>query len=86
VSLGYTRPPLVEERITEIWRRVLETDAVDRDQDFFDAGGDSLAAIQLAAEIERELGVECSPEVVFEHSTIAELVDRFASETAERPG
>lgn len=44
--------------IVEIFRRVLETDDVTDDSDFFDAGGDSLLATRVLSAIAREYDVE----------------------------
>jgi aspartate racemase len=55
-------PAAVEADVLAIWRRLLESDAVGIDDDFFDAGGDSLLAVQLMVQLEvafgRRLGVE----------------------------
>jgi acyl-CoA synthetase (AMP-forming)/AMP-acid ligase II/thioesterase domain-containing protein len=37
----------------EIWQRILERDDLSFDEDFFDAGGDSLAAINMLAEVDQ---------------------------------
>ena len=44
--------------ITAIFRRVLESDDVTVDSDFFDAGGDSLLATRVLSAIAREYDVE----------------------------
>jgi acyl carrier protein len=44
--------------IIEIFRRVLNTDAVDADSDFFELGGDSLLATRVLSAIAREFGLE----------------------------
>ena len=44
--------------IRDVFRRVLETDDVADDTDFFDAGGDSLLATRVLSAIARELEVE----------------------------
>jgi len=48
------RPPA----ITAIFRRVLESDDVTVDSDFFEAGGDSLLATRVLSAIAREYDVE----------------------------
>lgn len=44
--------------IRDVFRRVLETDDVADDTDFFEAGGDSLLATRVLSAIARELEVE----------------------------
>jgi amino acid adenylation domain-containing protein len=65
-----------EQIIADRWRQVLGTTAIDVHQDFFDAGGDSLRAAQLATRL-RAAGVPCQLLHVLEHSTIARLSARL---------
>ncbi|MCP4653886.1 MAG: acyltransferase domain-containing protein, partial [bacterium] len=64
----------LEQRIAEIWRRVLDVDAVGIHDNFFDLGGDSLTGMQLVSELRRELGVELSPVTLYEAPTVSALV------------
>jgi acyl carrier protein len=48
------------EGIVKIFRRVLETEEVHEDSDFFAIGGDSLLATRVLSAIAREYGVELS--------------------------
>jgi acyl transferase domain-containing protein/SAM-dependent methyltransferase len=50
------------------------------DKNFMQLGVDSNSLITLAADIERELGVELYPTLFFEYQNIAELTGYFASE------
>jgi acyl-coenzyme A synthetase/AMP-(fatty) acid ligase/acyl carrier protein len=63
----------LERRLATVWEDVLEAEPIGPEADFFDLGGDSLAAIQAAAALEEELGFECPPETIFEHPSIREL-------------
>ena len=62
-----------ERAVGEIWTRVLQLECVDRNADFFDLGGDSLAALELMFGIEETLGVELPVTMIFEAPTIASL-------------
>jgi non-ribosomal peptide synthetase component F len=62
-----------EELVAEVWRQVLELDAVARDDDFFDLGGDSLLAGQVLSRLRERAGVGPSLRVVFENSRLADL-------------
>lgn len=47
-------------KIREIWARILDRDDVSLAEDFFQAGGDSLGAITMLAEIDQRLGSNTS--------------------------
>ena len=61
------------ERLTQIWRRVLQLSSVDVEDDFFDLGGDSSLALQLFNEIARACGRELPPVTIYFAPTIAAL-------------
>ncbi len=65
--------PAVEARLAALWRRSLRVAAIGRDDNYFDAGGDSLSAALLVLEIERAFGVELTVGDLFEAPTIAAL-------------
>jgi len=47
-----------EERLVRLWGEVLQTAAVDLDDDLIESGGDSLTAMTLISRISGEFGVE----------------------------
>lgn len=63
----------VTERVSEILGTVLGRAPLAPGDDFFELGGDSLAAIEAAAAIEEELGYELSIEDIFTVSGVADL-------------
>ncbi|MEO3803157.1 non-ribosomal peptide synthetase [Nonomuraea sp. B1E8] len=63
----------VARRVSEILGAVLGRAPLAPDEDFFEQGGDSLAAIEAAATIESEFGYELSIEDIFMQSGAAEL-------------
>lgn len=67
------------------WRSVLGRE-VGVDEDFFDAGGNSLLAVELVAGLSRRFGLELAPDLLLEHSTIAAVTDfvRRAGTSADR--
>ncbi|MFJ7196340.1 MULTISPECIES: phosphopantetheine-binding protein [unclassified Streptomyces] len=67
--------------MVDIFRRVLETDSVSVDSDFFAAGGDSLLGTRVLSAVARAEGVELSFEDLIEAPTPAALADRVASVT-----
>ena len=58
------------------WQEVLGVDEVGVGDDFFEAGGDSLLALQLLSKIRELTGVELSLDVVFEGRTLASIAAR----------
>jgi thioesterase domain-containing protein/acyl carrier protein len=68
-------------RLNEIWSRMLQLPSVDSDANFFDLGGDSLMAVGLFLEIERNLGVKLPITAIYDAPTIAELAQLIEGET-----
>ena len=62
-----------ERTIAAIWAEVLDRARVGVDQSFFDLGGHSLKAIQIAGRLTRDLGVDVGVGDIFEHPTVARL-------------
>ncbi|MFE2509922.1 thioester reductase domain-containing protein [Streptomyces naganishii] len=56
------------------------------DADFFDAGGTSVQAVELVAELEAELGVECDLDEVFADARPVSLARRLLATTAHADG
>jgi acyl-CoA synthetase (AMP-forming)/AMP-acid ligase II len=76
---GTARPPFVaprtplEQALDDIWCRALSLPQVGMDDDFFDLGGNSLAALQIAADIRRTQGAEVAIAEFLRSPTIAGL-------------
>lgn len=72
-----TSPPpsaeVLTRRVREILGAVLGRAPLGPDDDFFEQGGDSLAAVEAAARIEDEFGYELSIENIFTVSGVADL-------------
>jgi hypothetical protein len=68
-------PPVTEteQRVARIWSEVLGQAGIGADQSFFDLGGHSLKAIQIASRVARECGVDVGVGDIFEHGTIRQL-------------
>ena len=73
VTTGRKPSGAVEEKLADIWRRLLGVEIADADADFFSLGGHSILAIRLAAMIEKELGARVPLTELFAHPTIALL-------------
>jgi amino acid adenylation domain-containing protein len=77
---GRQRGDTLEERLCEIWRAVLDLDAVGPDDDFFELGGHSLLAVSVFTEIERRLGVELPLATLFSAPTPASLAGQIRAD------
>ncbi|MGV4926432.1 beta-ketoacyl synthase [Streptomyces sp. BHT-5-2] len=66
-------PEPVEQVLLALFRQVLGTPEDVADPDFFEHGGDSLAAVELVSLIETRLGVGVSLDDVFDHPTVSGL-------------
>jgi oxalate---CoA ligase len=64
--------------LLEIWKRLLESNALTIDDDFFEKGGDSLLAGELVVQTERRLGISIPDSLLFEASTIRRLAEIFS--------
>ena len=62
----------IEEKLAEIWARVLGIDRVGVHDNFFDLGGASIQSLRVAAQA-RAAALPITPELLFEYQTIAEL-------------
>lgn len=63
----------VEERLIQIWERVLGTRPINPSDDFFELGGHSLLAILMFSEVERVFGRRIPLSTLLESATIAHL-------------
>jgi acyl carrier protein len=63
----------VPELIAAFYRETLSDDTLDTESDFFEAGGDSLAAFQITARLQAALGAEVPVALVFAYPSPADL-------------
>lgn len=71
---AYVEPrSALEERVSRIWREVLGRDRIGVTDNFFDIGGQSMAAVRIMAAIEREFGCTLPVSTIFERSTVEQL-------------
>lgn len=64
---------MVQQKITEIWQKTLDLNAISPDDDFFELGGHSLLMAQIQGSISTELGVEVPMDELFRHPTVKEI-------------
>lgn len=78
-------PPVnaTQTALAEVWAEVLELQRVGIHDNFFDLGGDSIAAIRVTAGARRR-GLSLAPTQLFDHQTVAELAAVVAGGAAAR--
>ena len=69
----------VREKVAGVWKKALKAEEVNPAVDFFDAGGRSLAAINMLAELQREFRVEIDLEAFFMSPTLDATVRHIES-------
>ena len=62
-----------ERQVARIWAEVLGVERVGAEDNFFEAGGDSILSIRLVSRLRTELGADVSPRAVFSTPTVADL-------------
>lgn len=72
----------LEQRVLDLWNAVLRSQHESVTADFFDVGGNSLDAVQLINQINRELGGALPVQTVFEQPTVRALATVLRSETS----
>ena len=73
-----------EQKLAPIWRGLLRTKKFGRGQDFFAAGGDSLMAEMLFAEIEKAFGLKLPASLILANRTFAALAELIRNEGRSR--
>lgn len=71
-------------RLKPIWQAVLQCDELDADSNFFDFGGDSLAAAILFSRMEAEFGRAVSIDTLVKCPTMRKLAEVYRVESAVR--
>lgn len=73
----------IEMRLTVLWQDVLKNGAMGIYDNFFEAGGDSLMAMELVMRLAQEFGPGCSLPLLINHPTIAQMAEAIAAGFAE---
>ncbi|WP_428243754.1 amino acid adenylation domain-containing protein [Gynuella sp.] len=77
---GFVEPETDEQKVlAAIWAEVLNLEKVGIHNNFFELGGDSIHSIQVVAKAKQK-GFKLSPQHIFQHTTIAELVQALLLE------
>ena len=74
----------IAQAVTRVWQEVLQMPVGGPEDDFFDAGGDSLKAIQFILNLERALGLELSLTLITEAPRFARLCEALKEHRTTR--
>ncbi|HTU35029.1 MAG TPA: non-ribosomal peptide synthetase [Candidatus Acidoferrum sp.] len=72
----------LETSLIELWKRILRVETVGLDDNFFDAGGDSLMIIALHSNLQKTLGIDSEVTDCFQFPTIRTFA-RFLTERGQ---
>jgi non-ribosomal peptide synthetase component E (peptide arylation enzyme) len=75
----------VEQALADIWCEVLGIERVGSSDNFFEVGGDSISAMQVAARVQRMLRVRLALPAIFQAATLADLAAAVVAQELE-PG
>ncbi|SDP40361.1 N-(5-amino-5-carboxypentanoyl)-L-cysteinyl-D-valine synthase [Streptomyces sp. cf386] len=75
-----------EARLCQLWSARLPGGTVGIDDDFFRSGGDSISALHLASQVQREVGRRIGVKDVFDFPTVRQLVDHVLSRADDQDG
>ena len=64
--------------VTRHWHDVLQHDGTQASEDFFELGGSSVLALELAARVERDLGTPFPLEALFLQGTLQDVISACA--------
>ncbi|MBN6037309.1 non-ribosomal peptide synthetase [Amycolatopsis sp. 195334CR] len=76
----------VEARLCQLWSAQLPGGSVGIDDDFFRSGGDSISALHLASQVQREVEHKISVKHVFDYPTVRQFADHVLSGLAATGG
>ncbi len=74
-----------EQKIAEVWQRILGCGAVSREDNFFHIGGHSLLALRLVTTLQAELGQKVALVDLFTHPTVAQLAAELTGRNRSSP-
>jgi amino acid adenylation domain-containing protein len=70
----------IEEKLVTLWEEILKIRPISTHDDFFELGGDSLAAAEMVAGVEEAFGKRLTPSILLERPTIEQLAQLIRSD------
>lgn len=83
-----TLPPITptEKSLADLWSKLLQRKEIGRKDDFFQIGGHSLLASQLASRINEQFSVQLPVSTIFEYPCLENLAQRIEEERKQNQG
>lgn len=72
-----------EQKLADIWQRILKIERVGIHDNFFELGGDSILSILVVSKA-KSVGIALSPRLIFNHPTIASLAEQLGISESPR--
>lgn len=73
-KVEYAKPRSTQEEfLVKIWEGLLKQSPIGIFDNFFEVGGHSMLAVQLTANVQRQLDTKCTVEMLFDNPTVAAL-------------
>lgn len=86
LNVAYVEPrDELEQELCRIWVKILALDVVGIHDNFFDLGGQSLAAIRMISEVEQRLGKKFSVATLLQAPTVAQLASALTAQIDATP-
>ena len=79
------RAEALQRDLLDVWRSALKNDGLTAEDDFFESGGDSVLAAQVASKIEQMVGKPLPAAILFETGTVRLLAERLTEKGAFSP-
>ena len=76
----------IEDKIEAVWRKILGREHVGLEENFFDAGGDSLQLIEAHSELEKIFTIKISITDLFGYTTISSLARHIGCQGNDTAG
>ncbi|CAM1358752.1 amino acid adenylation domain-containing protein [Tenacibaculum xiamenense] len=73
----------LEKQLASIWSKLLKVEKIGVNDNFFELGGHSLLATRLASIIRKEIQIEIAIKDIFQHPTIALLVEHISNQDTQ---
>jgi len=68
--------------VSSIWKKILDIDEIDIQNNFFDSGGNSLLATELAFDLEKNLNIKVPLVKIFQYPTVLTLAEHLKGESS----